>query len=282
MKFHALLPIILFSFACSGNSVTTDGGVDDSGSSAAVSLPFEVTIGEEAWSCGQSYVGLGTDEAEFHFRDLRFYVHDFEAKAANGSWTPLELIQDELWQYDNIGLLDFEGKSTGCDTNTEAENHSIQLKSLPSDTTAIRFKLGVPKRRNHAIENTSPSPLNLTTMYWSWLSGYKFMRLEGEIDGVPGGWIFHLGSAQCKDLGNGEYDCSDSNVANIELDFEPGQSIILDLKSLLSKTTLKTDGGGHVACMSSNDDPECGTLFDTLGLAHPLNTDPKQIAFSAR
>ena len=57
---------------------------------------------------------------------------------------------------------------------------------------ALEFDLGVPFERNHANPLTAPPPLNAASMFWTWQTGYKFLRLDLGTD-----WSFHLGSTGC-------------------------------------------------------------------------------------
>src|SRR5690606_39726454 len=50
---------------------------------------------------------------------------------------------------------------------------------------------------NHLDASTAPSPLNFTAMFWSWQSGYKFLR----VDTADDTFRVHLGSTGCSSPG---------------------------------------------------------------------------------
>jgi uncharacterized repeat protein (TIGR04052 family) len=83
-------------------------------------------------------------------------------------------------------------------------------------------------------------------------------------------WMLHLGSTGCKgDPLTGEItSCASANRISARLaSFDPEkQRVILDLGSLLSETDLNRDWGGATGCMSAPSDPECGPIFEKLGL----------------
>lgn len=83
-------------------------------------------------------------------------------------------------------------------------------------------------------------------------------------------WTLHLGSTGCKgDPLTGEItSCASANRVPVRLEsFDPEkQRVILDLGSLLSETDLNRDWGGATGCMSAPSDPECGPIFEKLGL----------------
>jgi uncharacterized repeat protein (TIGR04052 family) len=83
-------------------------------------------------------------------------------------------------------------------------------------------------------------------------------------------WMLHLGSTGCKgDPLTGDItSCTSANRIPVRFaSFNPEkQQIILDLGSLLSGTDLNRDEGAATGCMSGPTDPECGPIFERLGL----------------
>lgn len=59
----------------------------------------------------------------------------------------------------------------------------------------LRFVLGLPFASNHQDPLSQPSPLNLSSMFWTWQGGHKFLRLQ--LTSVADAWAFHLGSTGC-------------------------------------------------------------------------------------
>jgi uncharacterized repeat protein (TIGR04052 family) len=229
-------------------------------------VTFAVTVNGQPFRCGQRYANMGVRGQGFTVRDLRFYVHDVQLVDDAGQAHALTLDQGGPWQVDDLALLDFEGGEPGCDTGTP-EHNAVVHGTLPSGNyRGLRFKLGVPFALNHGDQALAPSPLNLTSLFWTWQGGYKFVRLEGDSD-AGAGFIFHLGSTGCDgDLAGGVTHCRAENVVSVELpDYQPGDEVVLDVGALLAGSELEQEPD-DVGCMADADDPLCLPLFERLGL----------------
>lgn len=146
----------------------------------AVSIQFRAMVGDRPFACGLSYAGLGTTDSTLTPADFRLYVSEVGLVDAEGTVTPLQLDQDGKWQYQNVALLDFEDGSGAC-ANGTPETRTQVTGSIPAgDYTGITFTLGVPFSLNHNDVTLAPSPLNLTSMWWNWQGGYKFVRIDLE------------------------------------------------------------------------------------------------------
>lgn len=229
-----------------------------------VQLRFAARAGAQPFACGKTLPGVGKDGVGLRPADLRLYVHDVRLITEGGAEVPLTLDQDQRWQLDDLALLDFEDKSGEC-TGTAATNDIVRgtVPDPKATFTGVRFVLGVPFGKNHADQAAAPSPLNLSSMYWSWQSGYKFLRFEGQTDGGKA-LIVHLGSTGCKKEGNDVTGCAAPNRAQIELrGFDPRQkTILVDIAALLADSDL----GAGIECMSAPDSASCAPIFSRLGL----------------
>lgn len=237
-----------------------------------VTIAWKARVGASAFACGQRYPGVGAaGGTTIEAADFRLYVHDLRLIDHAGNEVPLTLEEDNKWQHRGVALLDFEDKTGAC-TGTKDVNSQVR-GTVPSGNkgwNGIRFKLGVPFALNHADVATAPSPLNLTSMFWSWQGGYKFLRIEGQNAGGFG-FILHLGSTGCMKDGSGAVTaCAHENRAEITLDgFDPSkQAIVADLATLFSGTDLSKE----VECMSGPGVADCLPLFERLGL--PYGTAP--------
>lgn len=257
-----------------GDGDTGGGGSGGQGGSGpqAVMIAFEGKVGDKAFDCKASYPGLGTASTEATFSDFRFYVHDVRLHKKDGGDVPVTLEQDKLWQVDNVALLDFEDKTGACANGTTETNTMVMGKVEAGTYDGVSFRLGVPFELNHGDAATAPSPLNLTALFWSWNSGYKFLRADAMPMGADTAFNVHMGSTGCTADADGKVTaCAQPNVAEIELTgFDPTKSkVVVDLASLLAGNDISKDGGGAPGCMSGLDDPECGPIFTRLGI------DPK-------
>lgn len=64
----------------------------------------------------------------------------------------------------------------------------------PGTYANLSFNVGLDATTNHADPITAPAPLNVMDMHWNWntSAGYKFIKLEGQVDtsttGMAGEW----------------------------------------------------------------------------------------------
>lgn len=147
-----------------------------------VAIDFEAWVGDRQFACGESYEEVGTSGTTITPTDFRFYISDVTLIDENGNVVPVELEQDEQWQYQSTALLDFEDGSNGCDNGTPETNTTIVGTVPEGNYQSLQFTLGVPEDLNHEDAAIAPSPLNLTSMWWNWQGGYKFLRLDLETD----------------------------------------------------------------------------------------------------
>ena len=148
-----------------------------------VAINFEGFVGEDEFVCGESYDRVGSSSTTITPTDFRLYVSNLALIDEGGNAVPVELEQDGKWQHENTALLDFEDGTGACDNGTAEINNTV-IGTIPEGNyQSLQFTLGVPKKLNHKDAATAPSPLNLTSMWWNWQGGYKFLRADIETDG---------------------------------------------------------------------------------------------------
>ncbi|MFN7500464.1 MAG: MbnP family protein [Dolichospermum sp.] len=108
------------------------------------------------------------------------------------------------------GIFGGVTKTVAQTTNTQEVTINFQGRVGKQPYQGLQFTLGVPVNLNHADSVTAPSPLNLTSLWWNWLFGYKFARLDwktkthdsqvkhGEKSEKSQGFSIHLGSTFCQ------------------------------------------------------------------------------------
>jgi uncharacterized repeat protein (TIGR04052 family) len=196
---------------------------------------------------------------------------------AAGREVPVQLDQDDKWQLDDVGLLDFEDASGSCGNGTPDRNDAIKGTAPRGDYRGLRFTLGVPFEKNHTDLTQMPSPLNLTAMAWVWNAGRKFARLDFSSTGAPRGYALHLGSTDCtpnETKTTVPTNCSTPNRAEIHLaGFQPAHdTVVVDLAALLADSNVDLAGKMMSGCMSGPQTEACAPLFANLGL--PLVDQP--------
>jgi uncharacterized repeat protein (TIGR04052 family) len=265
MRRHVIPLSFLFFLACGGHDHSAhqhDEPDMANPASADITLSFKGVVGSESFACGRSYAQSGTT---LQAADFRLYISDVKLLNSAGGEEPVLLTADGKWQTDRVALIDFEDKTGDC-TGTGEVNTQIRGRVNNPQTTwsGLRFTVGVPFVDNHQDRAAAAAPLNLSAMFWSWQSGYKFLRFEGKTSSsVP--FVVHVGSTGCvKDVGGQVTSCSSPNRATITVNLtDPGsQTVVVDAAALLSGVNL----ANPAECHSESDKAECGSYFKALGL----------------
>lgn len=295
----------------SNSSSSSSSSVSSSSSSVsnepvAITIPFSAVSGSTDINCAATLEGLGTVSTRATIADFRFYVHNLRLVTSTGEELPITLDETGV-QADNIALLDFRDKlgtgATACqgDANPTMNKQVVGKVLIGNNTIAsVRFVLGVPATHNHADQTLAKEPLKTpglsSGMHWGWNVGYKFTGLDvftavpitrpSDANWTNSRWNIHLGSTGCTGdaVSGGAVTCTAGNRAEITLtNFVVGESTIqLDYAKLVEHSNMGEDGGGPAGCMSGATDPECATIFASLGLAHATQTTAPsaQTAFS--
>ena len=255
-----------------------------------VVVRFAAQVGDQPFACGRSYDGVGSTRSKVTPSDFRFYVSEVSLVDSAGKAVPLALDQDERWQHRNVALLDFEDRTGPCLTGTQ-ETRNVVTGTVPAGTyRGLRFTLGVPFDLNHADSTIAPSPLNLTSLFWNWQAGYKFLRIDLATSGRPQdikpgdaprfgdrtasqrlGFAIHLGSTVCAADGPNKApgSCANPNRPVVEIaDFDPDRDVVVaDLGAVLEGVDVDTNQADTPAgCMSSPNDSDCSPLMRNFGL----------------
>jgi uncharacterized repeat protein (TIGR04052 family) len=235
-----------------------------------ISLQFKAMVGDQPFQCGTIYEGLGTTGTESVPSDFRFYVSNVRLVTPDGGEVPLQLDQDGVWQYQDVALLDFEDGTGPCaNLGNPAMNSTVRGTVPPGKYTGVRFTLGVPSELNHLNVSLANSPLNFTGLFWSWVGGYKFIRVDSvNLDGDP--FVFHLGSTMCTGMPPvTPASCARPNRPEVEMaDFDPDTDVILaDWAALVADSDLTTNQTDTApGCQSEPFDDDCRVMFRNIGL----------------
>jgi uncharacterized repeat protein (TIGR04052 family) len=262
-------PVVSSSSASTTGS--SGGGGEGGGGGGApvdVTIQFEAVVGQEALACGTTYTGVGAEGGDTQISDFRFYVHDVRLVTSADVEVPLTLEQDGVWQVENVALVDFEDATGACQGGT-TPTRTVVTGTVPAgEYDGIRFRVGVPAELNHEDVTASPSPLNLTALFWSW--GFGHIHLSAVTSTADGGepnqHFVHLGSTGC--TGNPEMGeevmCTSPNRPELAFDgFDPATSVIVaDLSELVATSNLLTE----IGCHSFPGTPACTSPFANLGI----------------
>lgn len=260
-----------------------------------VQIKFKGMVGDKPFNCGESY-NLGTPVTAMTPGDFRFYVFDVALIDETGKTVPMMLTQDGKWQYQNVALLDFENKTAAC-ANGTAEMRDMVVGTVPKGNyKGVQFNLGVPFNLNHADAALAASPLNLTSLWWNWRGGYKFLRVDftspenqnkqiaHNKHGKNTGFMIHVGSTGCQASSENQNptNCNNPNRSKASFnnfDFSKN-TIVADLKTLVANTNLSTNQPDTpLGCMSAPTDGDCAGIMLNLGLPFNGKTSSGQTFF---
>lgn len=260
-----------FTFAAIAVTLATPALAD-----MPVSIPFAAEIGGKAFSCSETYAGLGATSAEATVTDFRMFVSNAALIKADGSLQPITLDQDGQWQLDGLAMLDFEDATGGCTNGTAGTNATLRGTVPDGNYTGLSFTVGVPFDQNHVDPTLAASPLNTTAMFWNWQGGYKFVRIDMvPTDKAPDakGWFLHLGSTMCEAASktSAPTACANSNRIDLRFDgFEmASNTVVIDPAPVVVEADLKVNAPEtSPGCMSFLKDADCMTVMGKLGLAY--------------
>lgn len=262
--------LLYFLAGCGGSSSNSEG-------STPTQLRFTARINGQDVQCGVQYEGVGRTAETVQVQDFRFFISNLTLITSSGAEVPVSLIEDGLWQFGDVALLDFEDATGACaELGTTLTNNVVNFTVPAGDYVAARFTLGVPFEQNHLDTASASAPLNLGAMQWNWQAGYKFIRvdlLNGSTAAPNNRWFIHLGSTGCESESRvtpPTTECSRPNRVEVTLEnFNPDTGIVVvDAGEFLANTDVSFNTPDTLpGCMSTPTDPECPGVFRALGLS---------------
>jgi len=132
----------------------------------SLEVEFENFVGTQKFAFGTSYTNPNTNES-FTPTMLRYFVSNIELKTSTGTVFTIP-------QNDSYFLIDQE----------KPESLKFTLNGIPEgDYNEISFTIGVDSLRNTKPVGERTGNLDISGtaqgMYWSWNSGYIFVKFEG-------------------------------------------------------------------------------------------------------
>ncbi len=254
--------------ACGPTLTTADAGAHTH--QDVRQITFKAKVGTRDFACGTTYQ-VGTPQTQYRPRDFRLYVHDVALTTEEGVEKPFVLSDDGALQRQGVALLDFENKAGDCSSGTEVTNTVLTGNAEGEHYRKLSFTLGVPFALNHQDAAAAQGPLGSAAMFWNWMGGYKFLKVDGFTTGLSTGHNVHLGSTGCTagPTPNSVASCSNANRPRVTLDFDPEVNVVvLDLAALFEGSNLDTNlAMSAPGCMSGPTDTDCAPIFSRLGLS---------------
>lgn len=181
-------------------------------------------------------------------RHLQFYLYDIELVDEKGTAHPLKLAGP-------VALVDLTGPAGSPQVQSV---HGTLMGGAERIYRAVRFTVGVPFVLNHANPLTASAPLDRGDLFWTWQSGYKFLRADFTVDGQESS--FHLGSTGCSSasaLRPPGQPCAQPNRMRVELAGDPLTAVVRFHTTALG-TTVCTGSYAH--------DPACASGYASTAL----------------
>ena len=199
-------------------------------------------------------------DCESNRGELQFYISDLTMIDSSGAGVHVRLDDRHPWQNEDAVLISL---AVGCAESTEPGNRMVSGSVARGRYAAVEFSIGVPFERNHLNPMRAAPPLNVSSMFWTWQTGYKFLRLD-----LGNAWSFHLGSTGCVSdsaMRPPQQACRQPNIARIRLPAEATRNgtVLIDLDALLAGIDT-TDAGNCVGAYRER--PACRGLLEALGL----------------
>ncbi len=164
----AALSISILSLSCEKE----DKDTTPSPTYGKIALEFEHVFGSDAFTIPSAAFVNGSGET-VNFSTFKYYVSNVKLiKADNSVWS-----EDESYHLVIVGA------------NSSVE---FEIENVPTgDYKAVEFTIGVDSLRN--VSGAQTGALSLTNqMFWTWNSGYIFLKAEGQETGGQA-FTYHIG-----------------------------------------------------------------------------------------
>lgn len=257
-----ILTVLLASFFLGCDQNESSHPNDDKKNS--LRLVFSLMYEGKIVNCKKGELGFITEGRFVRIDRFAFYVHQ-PSLVIDKTETSLRLV-DNQWQSQGTGLIYFNNKCQSDNTNSNVNVNVNSNQTLELDLSnqfihdnldnkqseiVLNFNIGVPFAQNHLNPLIQASPMNVSSMFWSWRNGYKFMRLDLRTD--TDGFAFHLGNLGCQSTSSvraPQAPCQQSNVIKtaIELNQDLVETeqgidinIAFDLSMLLKNVSIRRE-----------------------------------------
>ncbi|SHJ03011.1 hypothetical protein SAMN02745146_2051 [Hymenobacter daecheongensis DSM 21074] len=193
----------------------------------SLSIEMEHVVGSSALKLNSSTTAFDyrtPSDEWFNVTTFRYYVSNIKLRRADGT---------EYAQPNSYYLVDAAMPATKV----------LELKDVPAgDYTGLSFLVGVDAPRN--TTGAQEGVLAPGDMFWSWKSGYIFLKMEGYSPAAPGSKVlqFHIGGFE--DPNNALRTISPALPSGVKLLVRPDHAPEIHMKADLMKlfvgpTTVK-------------------------------------------
>lgn len=217
-----------FIVSCKKESTPPEFSATDKGS---IEIEFDNVAGGEDLALN---TGVYTNAAgeSYSITKFNYYISNIILKNENG--TDYVVPQD-----DSYFLIQEENEAT----------HVAELENIPAGNyTGISFTVGVDSAKCAAPVEERTGVLDPAAggadMYWSWNSGYIFLKMEGtSAASATGDFMYHIGgfggysSATINNIKTISLTIPGGGKATVRTDITPEMHLLTDAKKVLDGTT---------------------------------------------
>jgi hypothetical protein len=167
------LAFVSLTFASCKKEETTPEPAATTGT-VSVSLEHKWVDLAANFTLNMEYIHPVTNDT-LNFTTMKYYISNLKLKKSDGTW----------WTHpESYFLVDLENQSST----------KLMMSNVPVGTyTELSYTFGVDSTRN--VSGAQSGALSIANnMFWSWNSGYIFMKAEGiSNNSTTGSYSFHLG-----------------------------------------------------------------------------------------
>jgi len=211
------------------------------GGAATMNLQLNFVHGANAFDMNTNYTD-GAGHA-MRFSTLKFYVSEIR-------------LEDDA----AATVADFGSKVVLADGATPTASYEVGTMN-PGHVHEIHFKLGLNSTVNHADPTSAAYPLNIPGMHWSWnpAAGYKFLNMEGHVDGNGDGdfedvedkvFTYHCATDALLREDHAHFH-ADVNGGNVTLQVKVDVAMLLMGHNLLDNSVAMGGGPNNVTAMDN-------------------------------
>lgn len=194
---------------------------------APLSFHWHTLVGELTAKYGTTYT---SKDIKFNLSDFRYYISNIVLIKSDGTEYP---ISDKVLLINPSELV-------------------YPLDTLPvGNYKGFRFTLGLDSATNHkdptTYDATSPLAVQSPSIYWTWSSGYIFMKVEGKYDStiaqtgpIDQPFFYHIGTDMMKqtiDFSSHAFTITEGSNNTIHIN--------MDVLKMLDKLDLRTENATH-------------------------------------
>ncbi|MCS7073911.1 MAG: hypothetical protein NZ108_05550 [Bacteroidia bacterium] len=182
-------------------------------------LEFEHTFGDSAFQLSKQFTTAANEQVNFSV--FKYYISNVKLQKTDGTW----------WSDTSYYLIDA----------SQANSNVLTINNVPSgDYKAVQYVIGVDSARNTSGAQTgSLDPAN--GMFWSWNTGYIFIKAEGSCPQAGSGTFkYHIGGFKGSTVAiqKNEHSFGSGNYLRVRHGATPQVHLALNVRNMFNGWTI--------------------------------------------